>query len=100
MAADKQFGFHDVVRDPQVAARLPHSGGWRIWVHWFSVRDAWRSVKRRDWWGVRYFLSLTTMRCANFKSYRWLVFHVERPMPWLLGPAKQIHPEAFTTEPQ
>jgi hypothetical protein len=90
----------DVVTDPAIAARLPHAGPWLFRLHWFVIRDAWRALKRRDRSGIRYFIFPNTVRCANFKTYRWLIFYIQRPMPWLLWPAQQLHPEVFrkTTE--
>lgn len=73
----------ECVKDPAVIARLPKSK----WV----VQWAWKAVRRfRDWLP-------TVHRIANSKIYSLGPLVVCRPMPWLMGPARVLHPEAFVT---
>jgi hypothetical protein len=72
---------NECVQDQTVIARLPKS----TWV-WQWQWKTWRTVG--GWRPL-------TARTANAKLY-WLgPLFVCRPMPWLLGPARALHPEAF-----
>lgn len=72
---------NECVQDPAVIARLPKAT-WVLKWQW----KAWRTVG--GW-------NLLTARIANAKFY-WLgPLFVCRPMPWLMGPARALHPEAF-----
>lgn len=70
----------EVVTDPAVMAKLPQAT-WQVQWQWRS----WRMVGD----------PIGTMRYANAKGYFLGPLFVCRPMPWLLGPARSLHPEAF-----
>ena len=86
-------GFDEVV-DCGAAMFLPRAE-WRCWVSRRMPSDFVWALKRRDWSSIKYWLRGSTMRCANFKSYQWMGIYVERPMPWLRGPAEQLYPQLF-----
>lgn len=74
-----------VITDATVLAKLPKSS-WSL--HW------------RGGWLFRYSTrrisgAFLTCRGANFKLYYVGPWEITRPMPWLAGPARQLHPEAF-----
>ena len=86
----------DVVTDPAVIARLSHAGPTRVEFHWFIFGWMWDAARRRNWRTLRHYLWVSRMRMANCESIRLGPLCIHRPMPWLLGPARQLHPEAFT----
>jgi len=89
------------ITNPDVLARLPHAGPLRVhwrW-HWFRclASDLRGNAGRkgaywRDLWRT---LRLHRMRLANAEIIFIGPIEIVRPMPWLAGPARQLHPEAF-----
>lgn len=83
------------VTDALIVARLPYAGRSKFSFHSFIFSWLWDAFKRKDWRTVRYYLWVRRMRMANCETIGIGPFELFRPMPWLLGPARQLHPEAF-----
>lgn len=77
------MSIQEVVTDPAVLARLPKAH-FKVEVKWFWFRR----------WHPKTPLFFRT-RFANALSYDLGPIHVLMPAPWLLGPARSNHPEAF-----
>lgn len=90
----------EIVTDPAVLAKLPHAGRTRMHWHWFWFAWMWNFFRGT---GPRFSLRsllYLRMRCANAESVTYGPLNITRPKPWLLGPARQLHPEAFKQEEQ
>lgn len=84
-----------IITDKAIASKLPHAGPMQFHIHWFVLKWWWQSVRLKNWWSVRYYMSPQRTRMANCVSLRWGVFELLLPRPWLAGPARVLHPEAF-----
>jgi hypothetical protein len=87
------------VTDPTVIAKLQHAGRRHItfnrrWLRTTIGQIAPKRFKVPNL-GWRIMLLPHRMRFANAESITVGPFCYTRPMPWLLGPAKALHPEAF-----
>lgn len=71
---------NEVVRDPKVLARLPRAG-YRVEWQW----SAWRLTRT----------GFMRSRHANARVFFLGPLFVCIPAPWLLGPARALHPEVF-----
>lgn len=89
------YEYGQVVVNKEVIDRLPRPGPVKVSFHWFIIRWMLEAVIRKNWQTLRYYSWVRRVRCANFESIALGPIEVLRPMPWLLGPAKQLHPEAF-----
>lgn len=85
----------DIVTDPAVIAKLPNAGSLSVRWQWFWFRNVWDRIfggypkfRFRSIFYLRY-------RVANAERISIGPLCITRPMPWLLGPAKTLHPEAF-----
>ena len=95
----------DIVTDPAVLKRLP-AGPLRTTVRfhrfWFAdllsaaLGKLYPSVPSRRA-QVLLVLRPISSRIANARIHFIGPFEITRPAPWLAGPARQLHPEAFTT---
>jgi len=84
----------DEVVDCSAEMFLPRAQ-WGFWFSRLVLRDMAIAVRNRSWRDARYYVLGNTMRCANFKWYQWMGIYVQRPMPWLRGPALQRYPHLF-----
>lgn len=87
--------YDEIVTDEAVISRLPNAGRIRVRFHGFIVRWWLRALIVGDWDTVRHYSWIRRMRMANCETIRLGPIEIFRPMPWLLGPARQLHPEAF-----
>lgn len=91
--------YDEIVTDPQVIARLPHSGPTKVSWQGFIFRWTWHAIRVRDWWMVRhYWCRIRRTRYANAESISYGPIHVLWPRPWLRWSAESLHPEAFAPE--
>ncbi|MCE2910236.1 MAG: hypothetical protein LW712_15565 [Burkholderiaceae bacterium] len=75
----------EIVTDPKALARLPKAG--------FSARFQWFWF--RHCMGPRRFPLFMHSRNANARCYWIGPLFICMPAPWLMGPARSLHPEAF-----
>ncbi len=91
----------EIVTDPRVLARLPRAGGPtmqcpRFWDWcWTVLGQASPARFRVPRFGLKILLLPFRTRTANASTLIWGPFMWTRPEPWLLHPAKVLHPEAF-----
>ncbi len=94
-----------IVTNPKVLAKLPAGPSRTIvrW-HWFWFSHLWRALlgqlfPTRPWAEqVAIVLRPISTRMANAHTYLIGPLEIMRPAPWLLGPALQLHPEAFRVD--
>lgn len=91
---------NEIVTELAVLARLPESGPTRLRWHWFWFRWMWNWLRGKPpHFGLRILMHART-RIANAEYVAYGPLEIVRPKPWLLGPARQLHPEAFQQEQQ